>query len=518
MTQSAPLRNLEYPHVNAFKDAAGRGGAGIDPAPPREPVTPQPTTARQPVPAHVREIAALAGPIAMGQLAKQLMQTATLIMFGMISPATLAAGGLSVRITVTTQILSAVLLTVGIAVAIAQGAGDARRISALYWNGLYLSFVLSVLSFVWFSNAHLLLTALELPPDVIADTQRCLDIMRWGEPANLIAMGLMRGVLPAFGLARILYLLTPISLLVYVASATALAKGAFGLPPLSWHAIPLALVATNWLAALVMLAMVHATRHRDSIPLAAPRFSVLGPMLRVGTPIGVVQALDSLFFFATTLMIGRLGAVPLAAHQIVMNYGTITSSFAVSSGDAAALRIGFFRGRLAFADARRAGFVGIAMSFALTSISATFVALFPDFFLGLFIDLHAPETQSIVAVARSLAMISIFWVLMDGVYVASLALPRATDDNRFAMLVVPFVYWGLGLSTAYYLSSTMQLGVIGFWYAFVLALSVNALILILRFAWVSRPASQAAAVLQHAAVSQAQPQLLVRSPSSPDHG
>jgi MATE family multidrug resistance protein len=488
MKQTVPLLDLERP-------VAGTISGTTDPSPGTAAV-PAPVAARQPIRTHVAEIAGLAGPIAMGQLSKQLMQTATLILFGMIHPATLAAGGLAVRITVSTQILSAVLLTVGVAVAIAQGAGDERRISALYWNGLYLSFLLSAVSFIWFSNAHLLLTALALPPEVIADTQRCLDIMRWAEPANLITLGLMRGVLPAFGMARILYLLTPLSLLIYVAAATALAKGAFGLPPMSWLGIPVALVASKWLAALVMLAMVHATRCRRHIPLAAPRLSVLGPMLRVGVPIGVVQALDTLFFFATTLMIGRLGAVPLAAHQIVMSYGTITSSFAVSCGDAASLRIGFFRGKHAFADARRAGFIGIVMSIVMTSTAAACVALFPDFFLGLFLDLKAPEAEPIAAVARSLAIVSILWVLTDGVYVAALGLPRATDDNRFAMLAVPFVYWGLGLSTAYALSSTMQLGLIGYWYAFVLALTVNALILIARFAWVSRPAAQAAAGAQ----------------------
>ena len=145
----------------------------------------------------------------MGQLSKQLMQTATLILFGMIHPATLAAGGLAVRITVSTHILSAVLLTVGVSVCCRARRGRRAANIGLYWNGLYLSFLLSFLSFIWFSNAHLLLTALALPPEVIADTQRCLDIMRWAEPANLMSLGLMRGVLPAFGMARILYLLTP---------------------------------------------------------------------------------------------------------------------------------------------------------------------------------------------------------------------------------------------------------------------------------------------------------------------
>jgi MATE family multidrug resistance protein len=486
MTQTAPFGDLERPATSMLREPVDLGSKTAPTS-----AEPKPTAERQPIRTHVAEIASLAGPIAMGQLSKQLMLTATLILFGMIHPATLAAGGLAVRITVSTQILSAVLLTVGVSVAVAQGAGDTRRISVLYWNGLYLSVLLSALSFLWFSNAHLLLTALSLPPEVIADTQRCLDIMRWAEPANLITLGLMRGVLPAFGLARILYLLTPLTLLVYAGIAIALSKGAFGLPSMSWVGIPVALVVAKWLSAFVMLAMVHATRSRRHIPLAAPRLSVLGPMLRVGIPLGIVQALDTLFFFTTTLMIGRLGAVPLAAHQIVMNYGTITSSFAISSGDAAALRIGFFRGRRAFADARRAGFIGMVMSLAMTSIAATFVALYPDFFLGLFLDLKAPETQSIVAVARSLALMSILWVLVDGVYVASLALPRATDDNRFAMLAVPFVYWGIGLTTAYVLSTPMQLGLIGYWYAFILALTLNAMILIARFAWVTRPSSHA---------------------------
>lgn len=507
MKQIASL-DLQRPVVAAFGDATARNGETADRSVASGVATPTPAPVRQPISAHIRQTASLAGPIAMGQLSKQLMQTATLILFGMLHPAALAAGGLAVRITVSTQILSAILLMVGVSVSVAQGAGDERRISVLYWNGLYLSILLSVLSFAWFSNAHLLLTALALPPDVIVDTQRCLDIMRWAEPANLITLGLMRGVLPAFGLGRILYLLTPATLVVYAVAATTLAQGAFGLPPLSWLGIPVALVAAKWLAALVMLGMVHATRHRKHVPPAAPRFSELGPLLRGGVPLGVVQALDTLFFFATTLMIGRLGAVVLAAHQIVMNYGTITSSFAVSSGDAAALRIGFFRGRHELADARRAGFVGIAMSFVMTSIAATFVALFPDFFLGLFIDLNAVETQPIVAVSRSLAMVSILWVLMDGVYVASLGLPRATNDNRFAMLVVPFVFWGLGLSTAYVLSSTVQLGVLGYWYAFVLALTLNALILIARFTRVSRPGSR------HAAMRRTAP---APAPSCPEH-
>ncbi|MBV8839707.1 MAG: hypothetical protein JO000_24505, partial [Alphaproteobacteria bacterium] len=278
MKQIASL-DLERPRIDALGSASACIGKTRELATIRDVAAAEPAPARRPIGTHVRETASLAAPIAMGQLSKQLMLTATLILFGVIDPSALAAGGLAVRITVSTQILSAVLLMVGVSVSVAHGAGDARRIPVLYWNGLYLSLLLSLLSFIWFSSAHRLLTALALPPDVIADTQRCLDIMRWGEPASLITLGLMRGVLPAFGLARILYLLTPASLVVYAIIAIALSKGILGLPPLRWLGVPIALVATRWLAALVMLAMVHASRHRRYVPLAPPRLSALGPML-----------------------------------------------------------------------------------------------------------------------------------------------------------------------------------------------------------------------------------------------
>lgn len=443
------------------------------------------TTVVRPITSHIVETARLAGPIAMHQLARQVMQTTTLILLGTIHPDTIAAGGLAVRISVSTNILSAVMLTVGISISVAQGAGDHKRISSLYWNGLYLAIGLSLVSFIWFSNAHYLLTAMDIPPDVVADTQRCLDIMRWAEPAQIITLGLMRGVLPAFGLARILYALTPITLVLYIGVSFALARGVLGLEPMGWLAVPLALTIVNWISALVMLAMVHATRYRRHIPITKPQLLALKSMLRVGTPVGLVQGLDSLFFFVSTLMIGRLGAVPLAAHQIVMNYGTVTSGFAISSGDAAALRIGFRRGQYAFADARRAGFVGIAMSLVMTTIAATCVGLLPDFFLGLFVDIHSPHNQPIVEMSRSLLLLSVLWTLVDGVYVAALGLPRATNDNRFA-LIVPVVYWSIGLPTAYVLTAHFGLGLAGYWWAFVVALALNAAILVARFAWVSR--------------------------------
>jgi multidrug resistance protein, MATE family len=467
--------------------AGGTGGGAAG-------VTADDAGSTEPIRVHVVETARLAGPIAAGQVSNLAVQTTTLILLGSFYPEALAAGGLALRFTVMTNILSSITLAVGVSVAVAQGAGDLRRLSPLYWNGLYLTLALSALSFAWLSAAPLTLGVLGQPPELIEETRSALEIMRWAEPANLLRFGLMRGILPAFGLARIQYVLTPVSIAIYVAAARVLATG-FGIAPAQgWLGIPIALVITSWIAALVLLGLVHGTRHRRRVPLASPSLRHLAELLRLGLPIGIFTAIDGLFFFATTILVGRLGAATLAAHQIVMSFGSIAAVAAASCGDAAAVRIGFRRGRRAWTDARVAGFVAIAMSVTMTTATAIAIAIWPNVFIGLFISVHAPENQAIVRVAQSLILFSSLFVLVEGFYGAGTGTLRGLDDIRFPMLLAPVVYWGIGLPVGYGLSSLLQLGAAGLWCGMVTSLSLSALVLVGRYVWRSRRPSLPAAV------------------------
>jgi len=87
-----------------------------------------------------------------------------------------------------------------LSVAVAQGAATRGAYPRSIGTVSYFRSLLSAVSFVWFRQRPSAAHALALPPEVLADTQRCLDIMRWAEPANLIALGLMRAS-SGFGLA-----------------------------------------------------------------------------------------------------------------------------------------------------------------------------------------------------------------------------------------------------------------------------------------------------------------------------
>ncbi len=435
---------------------------------------------------HFGQTTRLAGPILMGHLSNFAMTTTTLLLFGWMGSGSLAAAGLAIRVAVSTNILAGILLVVGVVASSANGGRDTKRVSGVYWNGLYLAFALSVLSFIWMTVAPGLLAVLGQPPEVVAEAERILHILRWGEPANLLRLGLMRTMLPALGMTWILYALTPVSLLFYAIAGYALVSGFHGFAPMGVVGIPVALVGTIWLTALVMLAAVHFGPSRSLIPFTRIRWSLLWELFRTGLPIGTLQGVDGIFFLIATVVVGQFGAAALAAHQIALNFGTIAYSLAVSFGDAAALRISYRRGALVFRDARIAGFVGVTLGTVSMAAAGLVVLSFPNLFIGLFIDIADPRNAATLAASQSLVLFASLFIFADGVYGTGMGVLRGLGDNRYAMVVVIVVYWGIGLplGAAYHL--LVGFGIEEVWLGLATLQGLIGLVLIKRYAKVTR--------------------------------
>jgi MATE family multidrug resistance protein len=444
----------------------------------------------QPLPetiaSHLGQTTRLAGPILMGHLSNFAITTTTLLLFGWLSSGSLAAAGLAIRVAVSTNVLAGILLVVGVAASGANGGRDTGRVAGLYWNGFFLTLALSVLSFAWMSVAPGLLAILGQPPEVVAEAETILHVLRWGEPANLLRLGLMRSMLPALGMTGILYALMPVSLLLYVITGIVLVSGLGELPPLGAIGIPIALVGTMWLTALAMLAAVHCGRSRSLIPFTRIRLALLREMIRSGLPIGTLQGADGIFFLIATVVIGQFGAAALAAHQIALNFGTIAYSLALSYGDAAALRISYRRGAHAFTDARVAGFVGIGMGTVSMAVAALVVLAMPNLFIGFFIDIADPRNAATLAASQSLVLFASLFIFADGIYGTGMGVLRGLGDNRYAMLVVIVAYWGIGLPVGTAYQFLIGFDIEGVWLGLGILQGLIGLVLVRRYAQITQ--------------------------------
>jgi MATE family multidrug resistance protein len=242
-----------------------------------------------------------------------------------------------------------------------------------------------------------------------------------------------------------------------------------------------------WLQ-LVLLAVHQRARWYPMLfatGLRRPNRQRLTDLLKLGLPIGGAMFTETSIFAGAALLIGRLGATVLAAHQIALNYSALMFMVPASLGQALTVKIGH---RLGAGDPQRARrFAGLG---ALTSIlfalsSAAVMLLFPHYIAAA----YTPD-QEVRALTAAILVYSASFQLFDGLQVTAVGSLRGYHDTRMTMWITVIAYWGVGLPLGYLLGLTDVLGaargVFGLWTGLIAGLAVAALLLNWRLAKISR--------------------------------
>ena len=180
---------------------------------------------------HLGATARIAAPIAVAQLGQMAMGLTDSVMLGGIGDAALAAGGLGASLFFTCLFtLQGVLSGTAVLAARARGAGQAETVPSVYWSGLALAASLSVPMWLLMSDLTPLLVAVGEPPRLMADVTSYMDVLRWGAPAGVMGIGLVRGFLPSIGLERLMLWVIPGAVLLNLGLNVWLIHGGFGLP------------------------------------------------------------------------------------------------------------------------------------------------------------------------------------------------------------------------------------------------------------------------------------------------
>jgi MATE family multidrug resistance protein len=211
-----------------------------------------------------------------------------------------------------------------------------------------------------------------------------------------------------------------------------------------------------------------------SFPLPGREFFTL---LRLGVPIAATLVLDSGFFSAIALMMGKMGHVWLAAHQVAINYATVVFMIPVSISSATMARVGQAIGQENPVLARTRGFLGLSCSLALVVPSILIILTVPQWVAGL----YTPETNVIQAAIPLLFAVA-FLQLFDATYITAQGALRGLKDVN-GPLLISFSFWFVGLPTAWWLGIEMGQGAVGLWWGMVVGIAVTAVLLVWRLHW-----------------------------------
>jgi len=201
-----------------------------------------------------------------------------------------------------------------------------------------------------------------------------------------------------------------------------------------------------------------------------------GEVLRLGGPIALIITAEAWLFLVGGLLMARFGTDAVAAHQIAINFASITFMVPMSIGMATTVRVGYAAGAGDGAAVRLRGLAGIGMGACFALVSASLMALLPAAIVSLYTD-----AAGVSALAAGFLYYAAVFQVADCVQATANGALRGIKDARVPMLITVSAYWLLGLPLAVTLAFQTQLGPPGIWLGFIAGLAAAAAGLAARF-------------------------------------
>jgi multidrug resistance protein, MATE family len=431
-----------------------------------------------------RPMLRLAAPLALTELGWLMMGFVDTVMVGRLPDSATALGAVSLGTTLfyTIGIFgSGIFLGLDTLLAQAYGAGKVEECHRTLWSALYLAFALAPLLMILVLALLPLFPHIGLAPAVVAQAVPFLKALIWSTlPLSLYFV--LRRYLQAMGIVKPVVFALVSANLVNVAGNYLLVFGHFGLPRLGvtgsgWSTC----VSRIYMALILALAVIYYDRKRQSgLWLASRRLDVdrIRELLRLGLPAASQLLFEIGGFTAATYMIGELGPVPLAGHQIALNVASFTYMVPLGIGSAAAVRVGQAVGARDVHGAARAGWT--ALLYAVCFMACAGLCLF--LFGYQIARIYTPQVEVIRAGATLLIVAAVFQ-LFDGLQVVATGALRGAGNTRTPMLANLLAYWVIGLPLGALLCFKLRWGAVGMWIGLCLALVLIGSVLAVVWRW-----------------------------------
>lgn len=426
-----------------------------------------------------RPMMQLAGPLVLAEIGWMSMGIVDTMMVGRLPASAQAIGAVSLGsiLFYTVGIFgSGLLLGLDALVSHAFGAGRVADCHRLLLSAVYLSLVLTpaLMGLAWMCVPFL--PSWGIAPEVLELAVPYLRAILWSTLPLLLYVAFRR-YLQGMNLVKPVMFALVTANLVNLLGNWMLIYGHLGAPAMGAVGSGWATCIARIYMAAVLLGYIAYYDHRHGAGLRGtelrPDLRRMRRLLGLGFPAAMQLALEVGVFATATALIGKLGAVPLAAHQIAMNTVSFTYMVPLGISSAAAVRVGQALGQGARHRAGRSGWTAVLLGVGFMSCAALAFLLFPRSIARL----YTPDA-AVVRTGGSLLLVAAFFQLFDGAQIVATGALRGAGDTRTPMLCHLLAYWLLGLPLGYFLCFRCGWGAVGLWAGLCVALILIGMILL----------------------------------------
>lgn len=423
----------------------------------------------------------LSGPIIFGELTQMALGIIDSIMVGKISYQQLAASALVNSVLNIPFVLGfGMTMAISQTVSMANGRRDSLRVSHYLYNGFWLCTV----------SAIIIALGLDLSKNVLYHLGQDAEVARLGAPYlqimgwSIIPM-MMFIVIKQFtdGLerTRTAMLLSLAALPINVFINWLLVYGNWGFPRLELTGAGYGTLITRILILIIFVVVLFVHPFfRRYIAVRKNQWKLNGhtirELLHIGVPASAQVAMESGAFAVSSIIIGTLGAVQLAAHQIALNCASFAFMVSWGLAQGGSIRVSNAWGRNHWKD-----IAVIGKSTLLSGVGYGIVGLLFFVVFSNHLPLIFNNDPAVMALAAVLMLYAAIFQISDATQAIAVGLLRGIKDVKVPTMYIAFAYWVIGIPVGCLMAFTFKMGAAGIWIGFVSGLTFSSLLLNKRF-------------------------------------
>lgn len=413
----------------------------------------------------------IALPIVLTQLGGAIVSLADNIMVGHVGTTELAAVSFSSSIYFLGHVL-AIGAVMGITPLVGQVfvQNDRHSIKSYFYNGLLFTIIVAIVLVGLLLSVYPFLDKMGQESSVV-DVCRPYYLITTLSLIPFLLFCHFKQFMEGLGNTKVAMAITIVANLINIFLNYLLIFGKWGFP--KWGIIG-AGIATFVARALMPIMFIiflrikshwwEYIRHFSVLLLNKSRFIQLA---QIGIPIGGHMLLECSVWCLSAIMVGWLGAVPLAANQVALQVANTTFMVVVGIGNAATIRVSHRLGEKNFEGLKMAANAATHLCIMNNAITTILIISLCQQIPRLF-----TTDIAVIEAATPLLILAGIFQIFDGIQCVGIGILRGLTDVKIPVIFALITYIIINLPLGYLLAFPLQMGASGIWVAFSISLCI----------------------------------------------
>jgi MATE family multidrug resistance protein len=422
----------------------------------------------------------LAFPVVLSQIGQVLVGLVDNMMVGHAGTVELAASAFANNVFVIGMFFG-MGITYGITPLVGKAFGNGKSDQVIIWlkNGIITHLIAAVfLSFIMF-GLYFLLPFMGQTDDVL-NASKPYYLLLCASYIPFMLFFSIKQFFEGIGNTKIAMQITLTANLINIVLNYILIFGKFGFPELGLVGAGIGTLVSRIVMPLMFVMYIlklpkfkeYFSRARNKVFEKARFVSVL----RIGIPIGFQIIVEVITFSIGAVMMGWLGEIPLAAHQVAIGLAGFTYMISLGISQATTIRISHQMGENDFVALRKA-------ALASTHLVLFFMSVMAIIFISAksYLPLLFTADREVVIIASNLLIVAAIFQVFDGLQVIMLGTLRGMADVKIPMFMAFVSYLLIGVPTSYILTFIFNTGPQGIWFGYLVGLGTAGVFFYFRF-------------------------------------